>query len=184
MSDRRIRLERTAYSQEGAICSVTITTRGRALVFASAPVASAAVDVLTECASRTHVPVYGYCVMPDHVHLVLGPSSTCDIITFVGQFKNLTQRAAWRLGVSGAFWQPRFWDHFLRRDEDVEVAVRYVLNNPVRRGLVEQWLGYPFGGSLVFQLQTSPTGSSSERAPRGSPPATRHASDPAATEEP
>ena len=183
MSDRRIRLERTAYSQAGAICSVTITTRGRALVFASAPVAKAAVAVLTERANRGQVPVYGYCVMPDHVHLVLGPSSTCDIISFVGQFKNLTQRAAWRLGVSGAFWQARFWDHFLRRDEDVEVAVSYVLNNPVRRGLVEQWSDYPFGGSWVFPLRTRATGGSSKPIPRAAPPAAGHVIEAAPTQE-
>jgi len=73
-------------------------------------------------------------------------------VTFVGQFKNLSQRAAWGLGIRGAFWQGSFWDHFLRREEQVETAVNYVLNNPVRSGLVQQWQDYPFCGSLVFDL--------------------------------
>ncbi|MBI2907501.1 MAG: transposase [Chloroflexi bacterium] len=90
--------------------------------------------------------------MPDHVHIVLGPSETCDIITFVGQFKNLAQRAAWSQGVRGAFWQKRFWDHFLRVEEDLQPEVEYVLNNPVRRKMVENWKEYPFCGSLEFDL--------------------------------
>ena len=91
-------------------------------------------------------------LMPDHVHLVLGPSEDCDIITFVGQFKNLAQRAAWRTGAKGKIWQTSFWDHFLRADEEVEKAVAYVLDNPVRAELVAESSDYPFSGSLVFDL--------------------------------
>jgi hypothetical protein len=40
----------------------------------------------------------------------------------------------------------------LRGDEDIEVLVNYVLANPVRKGLVDNWRGYPFAGSLVFEL--------------------------------
>ena len=110
-------------------------------------------EALNGHATKTGVPIYGYCVMPDHVHLVLGPSATCDIVTFVGQFKNLAQRAAWQRGVEGAFWQPSFWDHFLRSEEQVKVAVDYVLNNPVRGSLVGRWQDYPASGSLVFDLR-------------------------------
>jgi transposase IS200 family protein len=90
--------------------------------------------------------------MPDHVHLVLGSSPTCDIVTFVGQFKNLAQRKAWRLGVEGAFWQASLWDHFLRGDERLEQVVEYVMNNPVRSGIVARWWEYRFSGSTVFEI--------------------------------
>ena len=87
--------------------------------------------------------------MPDHVHLLLEPSEVCDIITFVGQFKNLAQRAAWRIGVTGAFWQPSFWDHFLRSDESVATVVQYIFENPVRAGLAETVSDYAFSGTLA-----------------------------------
>ncbi len=121
-------------------------------MFADRAVAAAVVEVLQRRARETGVLVYGYCVMPDHVHLVVGPSPTCDVITFVGQVKNLAQRAAWRLGLDGKLWQESFWDRFLRTDEQVERAVEYVLSNPVRRGLVPTWRDYPFSGSLVLDL--------------------------------
>jgi REP element-mobilizing transposase RayT len=150
---RRIRLGGEQYAEAGRICSVTIAVQDRVPVFANHGVASAAVEILHTRAEVEGVPVYAYCVMPDHVHLLIEPSATCDIVTFVARFKNLAQRAAWRLGVRGTFWQASFWDHFLRREEQVEVVARYILDNPVRKGLVERWQDYPFSGSLVFELE-------------------------------
>ncbi|MCL5257457.1 MAG: transposase [Chloroflexi bacterium] len=149
---RRIRLDEDTYRIAGAICSITIAVKDQLPVFRSPIVAQAAVDTLSAHAERTAVPVYAYCVMPDHVHLVTEASPTCDIITFVGQYKNLAQRASWQCGVTGAFWQRSFWDHFLRDDEDLGEAIAYVLNNPVRRGLAEDWRGYRYAGSLVYEL--------------------------------
>ena len=125
--------------------------KGRAPVFAC-PAVAAAVDVLRRHVEATGVPAYAWCVMPDHVHLILGASPTCGILTFVGQFKNLALREAWRLGIKGTFWQTSFWDHFLRGDERLEQVVEYVLNNPVRAGLVERWCDYRVSGSSVFEL--------------------------------
>src|SRR5574342_1253013 len=132
---RRTRLAPEAYAEMGAVCSVTIAVRDRRPVYAEVRAAAAAVDVLRDHATRTGVPIYGYCVMPDHVHLVLGPSVSHDIVAFVGQFKNLAQRALWNLGLRGRAWQVGFYDHCLRADEQVERGVLYVLEDPVRAGL-------------------------------------------------
>lgn len=150
---KRIRLDAPSYGELGAICSTTMAVRDRQCVFSDPAIAGAAVGVLRTHAGKTGVPIYGYCLMPDHIHLVLGPSSNRDIITFIGQYKNLAQRAAWSAGVRGTIWQTSFWDHFLRAEEDIERVVQYVLDNPVRRGLVHDWKDYPFSGSLVFALR-------------------------------
>ena len=93
--------------------------------------------------------------MPDLVHLILGASPTCDIVTVVGQFKTLAQREAWRRGIRGAFWQTSFWAHFLRGDERLEQVVEYALNNPVRSGLVERGCDHRFstGGGQAPALR-------------------------------
>ncbi|MBM2827172.1 MAG: hypothetical protein HW403_1236 [Dehalococcoidia bacterium] len=149
---KTIRLPSEAYSVVGTMCSITIAVQDRRPVFADPTIASAAIQVLREHSTANAVPVYAYCIMPDHVHLVIGPSPTCDIISFVGQFKNLAQRAAWSYSVRGAFWQKSFWDHFLREEEDIEAVVSYIMHNPVRSGLVTDWRDYPFCGSLEFEL--------------------------------
>ena len=149
---RRIRLAAEVYAEIGVLCSITIAVKGRAPLFACPDVAAAAVDVLRRHAAATGVPGYAWCVMLDHVHLILGASPTCDIVTFVGQFKNLMQRDAWRRGIKGTFWQTSCWGHFLRGDERLEPVVEYVLNNPVRSGLDERWCDYRASGSSVFGL--------------------------------
>ena len=144
-----LRLTADAYADVHAICSVTIGVDGRAPIFGDRDLATDVVEVLRRHAARTDVAVWAYCVMPDHVHLVLTPSATCDIVSFVGQFKSLALRAAWKRGVRGTFWQPRFWDHFARSDDDAERVVRYVLENPVRAGLVAHAHEYAFSGAHV-----------------------------------
>ncbi len=149
---KRIRLETNVYAQPGMMCSITIAVQHRRRIFDTPSVASAAVDVLVRHANTTGVPIYAFCIMPDHVHLVLAPSDNRDITAFVGQFKSLVQREVWRLGISGTFWQRSYWDHFLRAEEDLNTVVAYVLGNPVRAGMVDDWRDYPYSGSLVFDL--------------------------------
>ncbi len=149
-----LRLRPDVYADVNAVCSVTVAVKGRVPVFADPAVAQAVADTLRDHARHTGVIVAAHCVMPDHVHLVVSPSERCDVITFVGQFKNLAQRAAWRLGVAGAFWQPRFWDHFVRNNEDLDSPIRCVLENPVRAGIVDAAEDYAFsgvGGGVVAQ---------------------------------
>lgn len=132
------------------MCSVTIAVKGRQPVFSDPAVASAAIVALRSLAEARRVRIFAFCVMPDHVHLVVAPSESCSVITFVGEFKNLALRSSWKHGVDGSFWQQGFWDHFLRADEQLQAAVEYVLANPVRAGLVEDKRLYPYAGSLEF----------------------------------
>jgi REP element-mobilizing transposase RayT len=149
---KRPRLAAVNYANSNEICSVTIAVRGRQPVFTDAAIASDTVDLIRSLAAAHGVRIFAYCVMPDHVHLVMSPSERCSVIMFVGQFKSLVIRSSWRYGVVGSFWQQGFWDHFLRAEEELRGAVDYVLANPVRAGLVDDGHLYPFSGSLEFAL--------------------------------
>ena len=39
----------------------------------------------------------------------------------------------------GTFWEAESYDHFVRNDAEYDRIVRYVLNNPVKAGLVKNW---------------------------------------------
>ena len=48
------------------------------------------------------------------------------------------------LGREGQFWQRESYDHIVRdRDEQLRIR-RYILNNPVRAGLVDHWTEWPY----------------------------------------
>jgi REP element-mobilizing transposase RayT len=47
-----------------------------------------------------------------------------------------------------ALWQKSSYDRVIRYNETVEAAVNYVLNNPIRKGIVDRWEDYPFSAII------------------------------------
>ncbi len=103
-----------------------------------------------------------YCVMPNHVHLVLQPIAadaapgemTPDdapaeigdrddgrgpLTTIMHSLKSFTaHRANALLGREGAFWQRESYDHWVRDEDELERIVLYIQHNSVKAGLVER----------------------------------------------
>ena len=147
---RCIRLERSVYANPNAIFSVTICVKHRSPLFQEKAVTERYLASLRELATFKRVLIYSYCFMPDHLHLLLSPSQACDLVEFVRLFKGRTGRMAQEQGWRGAIWQRGFYDHALRREEDVRTVARYIVENPVREALVDDWRQYPFSGSFVW----------------------------------
>jgi putative transposase len=152
MYRRRIRLESDVYRVVDHPCSVTIATSQRRMIFSYQDLAKDIVIMLRMLCSENNVPLYAYCIMPDHAHLLLSASEKMGIIDFMREFKSRSTRAAWKHGLHGSIWQRSFYDHFLGSDEDCRTVADYIVQNPVRKGVVEQWGDYPFSGSLVYDL--------------------------------
>ena len=49
-------------------------------------------------------------------------------------------------------WQKDFWDHIMLCDEDLGAQVRYVAENPERKGVVRCWQDYPYTGAIGHDL--------------------------------
>ena len=93
--------------------------------------------------------VYGYVVMPEHVHLLL---SEPQRDTLADALKSLKQGVSWRLlakiggplkpgfGLSGErhFWQKRYYDFNIRDYPQFVEKLRYIHRNPVKAGLCER----------------------------------------------
>jgi len=90
--------------------------------------------------------------MPDHLHLLVEGSDGSDLSRFMKAFKQTTSfHHKERTGRS--LWQRSYYDHVIRNEEDAQRAFAYVLENPVRAGLVEDVDDYPFlGGVLVREM--------------------------------
>jgi len=90
--------------------------------------------------------------MPDHLHLFLeGTSDNADLREAVRVWK---QRTAfeWKAATGSRLWQPGFHDRVMREGDDDRLVVRYVLQNPVRAGLVNTACDYPWSGSLRYTI--------------------------------
>ena len=147
---KRLRLHHTAYADPTAICSVTAVTANRQPLFQHFELTAACVDLLLECVEARYVPLHAYCFMPNHLDVLLSGFGSTSVFAFVGEVKSRSARLAWQCGYAGKLWQAWFYDLFLRADEDIKRAVIYIINNPVRSAIVDDWRDYPFSGSMVW----------------------------------
>jgi len=127
---------------------LTLCTYERKPVFGGAWPYDETLIRLSRTAGKYDVAVLAYCFMPDHLHLLVEGDEEGDLAEFVRVFKQLTSYRFRREG-RGALWQRSYYDRVLRADEDAGAVVRYILNNPVRRRLVDDARDYPFLGSFV-----------------------------------
>jgi len=130
----------------------TACTRNRAHIFANALHVERAARVLVEEAARWTCDLAVYLFMPDHVHLVLqGSREDSDTYRAMWSFKQKTGYLFSKAGL-GIVWQKDFYDHILRTENDLSNHLRYILENPVRKGLAGRWQDYPFKGSTLVDL--------------------------------
>jgi REP element-mobilizing transposase RayT len=80
--------------------------------------------------------------MPNHVHLVLTPISDGEGFYSVAEImQGIKSSSAHQINRLlkrfGQVWQDESFDHVLRREEGVQAKVEYIIQNPVRAGLVQ-----------------------------------------------
>ena len=146
------RLETTDY-RGYRLYFLTIGTNGRARHFT----VYAAVELVwlhfLRTATATKFDILAYCFMPDHVHLVVaGLQEGSDFRHFVRAAKQ-SSGFAFARAFHKRLWQLNYFDRTLRKSDDLAAIVAYMLNNPVRAGLVRQPDDYPYWGSQRYTRQ-------------------------------
>lgn len=149
-SRRQIRLPAAANQEPGSSWLVTIGIKDRsAKTFSNPDLAKAVVNTIRNRCGSFRLTLDALCLMPDHLHLVVQLQGA-DLIAVIGDVKSSTTRTWWSHGGFGPLWQRSFHDRGLRTAEDHEAAIKYVVENPVRGGIVTEWEDYPFtGGAFV-----------------------------------
>jgi|GEM_PF-427896 len=80
--------------------------------------------------------LFGWCVMPNHVHVVLKPLPNNDLPEILHSWKSFTaHKINQRLGREGTLWQTEYYDHLVRDGEDLTGQLSYVARNPQEAGL-------------------------------------------------
>jgi putative transposase len=97
------------------------------------------------CASHSF-QVRAYCFMPDHFHALLATDNLAAVLpNVVRAFKGAATTHARHFGIS-KLWQTRFYDHVIRASDSFEKVTAYIVANPVRAGLVNTPIQWPFSG--------------------------------------
>jgi putative transposase len=114
--------------------------------------------------------VYGYVVMPEHVHLLLSESQRD---TLAEALKSLKQGVSRRLtGDVAHFWQKRYYDFNIRNYAQFVEKLRYIHRNPVKQGLCDRpedwhWSSfrhYATGAEGSVEIESEWTARKRERA--------------------
>jgi putative transposase len=122
-----------------------VTQRGnrRERTFFEAGDYSLYLDLLADAAQRAQAEVWSYCLMPNHVHIVIVPTDEDGLWrTFRRLHRDYTGFVNARMRVTGHLWQGRYGSVAMD-DAHFVCALRYVALNPVRARLVaraEDWV--------------------------------------------
>jgi putative transposase len=113
----------------------------RATIFANGGDYRRFVELLAEGLSREGTPLYAYCLMPNHWHLVLRAADGQQLARLM-HWVATKHASAWNAyrGIvgEGHLYQGRYKTFPVQADEHFLVVCRYVERNPVRAGLVER----------------------------------------------
>lgn len=149
---KSIRIEDYDYSTPGAYF-ITVCTANREKIFwnnvgadtirpQNVPLSTtgkiAEQGILQMAEHYDHVAVDKFCIMPDHIHMILRIESNIDgritsaptVSTMVGSMKRWVSRQIGR-----PIWLKSFYDHGIRNQQDYNEIWEYIENNPLKYAL-------------------------------------------------
>ncbi len=132
--------------------ALTICVKDKVCLFSDTEVINIFTDMLKNVVEKNKCIIPVYCFMPDHQHMIItGTHKDADLLKIITEYKQKT--GYWlsknRVGIR---WQKDFYDHIIKKNEDLSMQVRYILDNPVRKAIVSQWYEYCYKGSIGCDL--------------------------------
>ncbi len=128
----------------GVVYHVLNRGNGRMKIFRKPGDYEVFVDLMIAAKQRAAVEIFGFCLMPNHWHLVLRPRRDRDLASYLSWLTNThvkRYRAHYRR-TSGHLYQGRYKSFAVEEDAYLLTLLRYVEANPLRGKLVrgaEEW---------------------------------------------
>ena len=132
--------------------SLTFCTDHRRHLLVDPAVVSLVLTQISRAAAENRFAVIAYCFMPDHLHLLIeGRSDASDCKRFIARAKQYSAFYFSR-AYHQVLWQRYGYEHVLQDDERSEIVAKYIVEHPIRAGLVRRVEDYPHVGSLEYSL--------------------------------
>lgn len=155
-----IHLKYFDYKGSAFVYFITICTSDKQSYFSSDKIAKIISDEMELRRINKEIKLFCYCIMPDHLHILLSltddysrgcsPNSPIGSLgertlqNWVSAFKRYTTKTIKNLFYINPLWQKNFYDHIVRKEESLIKIAEYIINNPVRNGMVAVWEEYPY----------------------------------------
>ena len=144
-------LRKGRFSQPDQDYFLTLVTHGRQPVFQEFQAARLLIQEMRHLESEQRLFWQAWVVMPDHLHGLV-TLKQCALSENIRLLKGRSSRA---INASpqkkGNLWQPAYYDHALRKEEDRKAIARYIVANPLRGGLVNSLKDYPHWDSIWLE---------------------------------
>ncbi len=149
----------------------TVVSHKRRPILATAIARSCLHEAIESTQHKRPFDIVAIVLMPDHLHTVWTlPEDDTDYSLRWKQIKELFTKTYIAQGgseskVSSArkekgergIWQPRFWEHTCRNEQDLKRCVDYIHWNPVKHGLISRVCDYPWSSFHRYvQLEEYP----------------------------
>ena len=137
---------------DASIYFITTCTASRRPILANETAATILREEFAGATDRYGWLVGRFVIMPDHVHFFCatgGESEPKTLASFMNGFKQWSaKRMAKTMEVTPPIWQAEFFDRVLRTHESYNGKWRYVIDTPVRAGLVREAEAWPYAGEI------------------------------------
>jgi putative transposase len=155
------------FQNTGEFHFVTFSCHGCRAYLATPSAKSLFEDVLERFRTQFGFYLFGYAVMPEHVHLLLSELPNGSLATALHAIKVSMSK----LSREHPFWQARYYDFNVFSSRKQIEKLKYIHRNPVKRGLVEkpedwEWSSfrhYAFGIRGRVEIESSWTAAERER---------------------
>jgi putative transposase len=107
---------------------------------------------LADLKERKPFELYGYCLLNNHVHLLLRPKGPTISRIMQSLLVSHTQRYHRHYHSGGHIWQGRFKSPVIQNDEHLLAVLRYIEANPLRAALVQRAEEYPWSSYRAHGL--------------------------------
>lgn len=134
------------FPNQSVILYVTCTTRQRRPLLARAEIHDLLCAVWRQA---DHWLVGRYIIMPDHIHFFCAPWQipTTPLKRWM-EFWRAEMTRYWPWPAEKPIWQKNFFDRQLRSGESYSKKWLYVMENPVKAGLLQKWEHWSFQGEM------------------------------------
>jgi REP element-mobilizing transposase RayT len=136
------------HSEQGRIYLLTAVTHERTPIFKDWRTGRLLVHEFRQAHESGKATSIAWVIMPDHFHWLIELHNG-DLPKLIQATKARSARLINQYrGFSAAVWQKGYFDRALRWEEDLKVAARYIIANPLRAALVDQIGDYPLWDAI------------------------------------
>ena len=124
---------------------ITTSTYARKPIFLQSEIAQIIFDSIEWLQKMKRLEWVCIQIMPDHIHMVIKLGQEESLSKLINSFKGFTGKKITEFQHSHcSIWQNQYYDHCIRREENLNEIILYCYENPLRKGLVESSKDYPY----------------------------------------